>query len=455
MHSKTGKPKKILLVDDEEIIRDALKRFLEEKTYTVTSVTNGKLARDLLSIEAFDLVLSDIHMPGSQIGGMELLNYVRQHYPKIPVVLMTGFATLAETAEAQSNGVAGFIAKPFNREELAKIIENLCEVSSPTTAVLEPVDVDEDYSKLSIDDFISGKQIKFNVYVRISKVKYVKIAHKGEDLDPDRVHNYKVKGIQHLYLTKQDFLEYMKFNLGLSRAVKESTKIEPVRKMRFLKHTVEVILERVHSEELEQESFGDARAAVETMTSFLMESSGTFDLIAALNQHSDFLYAHSLGVSIYAVMIGKKLEWHSTASSYKLSMSGLLHDIGKKEIAKDIILKSRLSMTTDEVKIFETHPTRGMEILSRVPTVPEDILQIINQHHERDSGTGYPNRLMKLKIHPLAKVIAVADEFCKLTIEGPDHGNLTPLKAVERLEQLHAHSLDGAAIAALKKSILK
>jgi response regulator RpfG family c-di-GMP phosphodiesterase len=449
MESKA--PKRILLVEDEEVILEALKKFLEKHNYKVTTVTNGKLARDLMGFDPFDLVISDIHMPGSPISGVELLAFVKNNMPGVPVVLMTGFATLAETKDAYTNGAAAFLAKPFDRNELLKTVQKLFHVEVDENKTPDEIDEDENYSKISIDDFVSGKEIKFSVFVRLSKSKYIKVAHQGEDLDIERVRIYKQKGMQFLYLTRDDFLSYMKQSLGLALAVRASPKIENGKKMRFLKHTGEVIFEHIYSSEINKEVFDNAKMIMETTLSFVTESQQTFDLVDSLNQHSDYLYAHSLGVSLYSVMIAKKMEWFSTPTAYKLSMGGLLHDIGKKEIDPALLLKPRSAYTAEEVKLIETHPVRGMELLSHVSTISDDVLQIVLQNHERDNGTGYPQRLMKSKIHPLARVVSVADEFCKLVIDGPDRKRIAPLQAVDRLVALYGSTIDAGFIGALRK----
>jgi HD-GYP domain-containing protein (c-di-GMP phosphodiesterase class II) len=108
-------------------------------------------------------------------------------------------------------------------------------------------------------------------------------------------------------------------------------------------------------------------------------------------------------------------------------------------------------MSMDEIKMLETHPTRGAEILSRLSTVPTDVLQIALQHHERDLGTGYPSGVKKGKTHPLARLVGVADEFCYWVIKGPDSPGIPPLEAVERITMLNGNTIDPLFLQALRK----
>lgn len=90
-------------------------------------------------------------------------------------------------------------------------------------------------------------------------------------------------------------------------------------------------------------------------------------------------------------------------------------------------------MSVDEVKRHQSHTTRGMEILSSVRSVPGDILQIVLHHHKNCIGTGWPSGLKKMYIHPLARVVSVADEFCHLILGSQDSAPLPIPEALEKI----------------------
>ncbi|MEK7691507.1 MAG: HD domain-containing phosphohydrolase, partial [Bdellovibrionota bacterium] len=129
-------------------------------------------------------------------------------------------------------------------------------------------------------------------------------------------------------------------------------------------------------------------------------------LFRSLAGHSDYLYAHSLGVGVYSVMVGRAMDWVSPTNLNKLALAGMLHDIGLKEIDRNIINRPRLDWNPDEVREFETHPRRGAEALSRVAELSEDVLTVALQHHEDQLGAGYPLRLLRSHIHPMARLVA-------------------------------------------------
>lgn len=442
--------KHVLVVDDEDLFRNALASTLKHEGYKVTAVQHGKLAQDVIGLEKVDAVISDINMPG--MSGIELLHQLKKTNPELPVVLMTGFSDLKETTEAYDLGAKGFLAKPFKKEELLELLKViLADNLDAKDADVSEENQDLNYCKLSIDDFISGKEIKFDIYVRLSATKYVKIAHQGEDMPVERIRAYKGKNIRFLFMRKEDFRKYLGMNLTLLPLVNASDAISKEKKDAFIRHTNEVILENIYLNEVTEETFENAKMIVESSVSLLSDSNDLFGLLKMLNSHTDHLYAHSVAVSMYSVMIAKEMHWTSPANIYKVAMGGLLHDIGKKEVPREILDKARKAMTPEEVKMYETHPYRGMEILNQLSSVPSDVLQIVLQHHENCLGLGYPMKLSKNRTHPMARLVCVANEFCKLVVKGPDGPRMTPHDALQRMHTVQSDRLDSTFFSALMR----
>ena len=108
--------KKIMVVDDEAGILRVLDRTLRKAGYSVRGIISPREVVPLLQKEEFDLVLLDMVMPG--VDGLELLRAVRQAAPRIPVILMTGYASPDMIASTMGAGAQSFMAEPFAPEEL-------------------------------------------------------------------------------------------------------------------------------------------------------------------------------------------------------------------------------------------------------------------------------------------------------------------------------------------------
>ncbi len=105
---------RILVADDERVVRDGCRRVLSGKGYDVLAAEDGKEALDLLHSEQVDLILLDLKMP--VMGGEEVLKHVRSRRPDVPVIIITGHGTVDNAVECMKNGAYDFVTKPFQVE---------------------------------------------------------------------------------------------------------------------------------------------------------------------------------------------------------------------------------------------------------------------------------------------------------------------------------------------------
>src|SRR5688572_5507981 len=114
------KPKQILLVDDEESLRRVTQLELEDLGFSVSTVADGQAALNLLATAPFQIVITDLKMPG--MSGMDLLRRVRNDYPETAVIMITAFGSIEGAVEAMKNGAVDYITKPIDIDELVILI---------------------------------------------------------------------------------------------------------------------------------------------------------------------------------------------------------------------------------------------------------------------------------------------------------------------------------------------
>jgi len=122
---------KILVVDDEQSLREVLSIMLKRTGYAVTSVADGEEAIELLNKDIFDLVITDLRMP--KIDGMEVLKAAKSASPETVVLIITGFASADSGVEAMKQGAYDYLTKPFQVDEVQMIIRNALEKRRLTT----------------------------------------------------------------------------------------------------------------------------------------------------------------------------------------------------------------------------------------------------------------------------------------------------------------------------------
>ncbi len=121
-------PPRILIVDDEEILREAIGMIVESEGYQATCAQNGSEALEIVRRQPFDLVITDMKMPG--LDGMEVLREVKLLAPNIKVIIITGFAA-EDPSTAIRAGADDFIYKVFNRTQLLAAIDRLIGPGKP------------------------------------------------------------------------------------------------------------------------------------------------------------------------------------------------------------------------------------------------------------------------------------------------------------------------------------
>ena len=116
---------RILIVDDELVIRESLAGWLKRDGYEVGTAAGGEEALDLLKQKGFDILLLDIQLDG--MSGMEVLSRVKEEYPDIDVVMITAFGSVQSAVQAMKSHAFDYLLKPFDPDELGLMIKKLVQ----------------------------------------------------------------------------------------------------------------------------------------------------------------------------------------------------------------------------------------------------------------------------------------------------------------------------------------
>ncbi|HEX9873414.1 MAG TPA: sigma-54 dependent transcriptional regulator [Deferrimonas sp.] len=116
---------RILIVDDEEGMRRLLVRVLAKEGFETCAVASGREAMQQVAVDSFDLVITDIHMPG--MGGLELLDELKAFDPALPIVVITAYGTVESAVQALRAGAYDYITKPFETDEIRLTVAKALE----------------------------------------------------------------------------------------------------------------------------------------------------------------------------------------------------------------------------------------------------------------------------------------------------------------------------------------
>lgn len=158
-----------------------------------------------------------------------------------------------------------------------------------------------------------------------------------------------------------------------------------------------------------------------------------FDMLYNMRTISDSVYAHCLNVALISRMIGRWLKLPSHDLDV-LTLSGLLHDIGKLKVPDEILNKPGF-LTDEEFAQIRQHPKYGYEILKNQPNMDPRIKKSALMHHERCDGTGYPSGLSEDFIENFAMIVAIADVYDAMTAARSYRAPLCPFQVISNFEK--------------------
>jgi two-component system, NtrC family, response regulator PilR len=159
---------RILVVDDEESIREFLEIMLKKEGYEVTTAEDGAKAKEILTKKTFDMVISDMQMPN--LTGIELLRHVRESYPDLVFMIITAFGTTETAVEAMKLGAYDYLTKPFKIDEVRLNIANALRSKNLETEVrVLKKELVKEYSFQNMVGNSDAMHSVFNLIQRVSQ----------------------------------------------------------------------------------------------------------------------------------------------------------------------------------------------------------------------------------------------------------------------------------------------
>ncbi|WP_415063951.1 HD-GYP domain-containing protein [Bdellovibrio sp.] len=310
----------------------------------------------------------------------------------------------------------------------------------------------EDYVAVSRDEFIVGTQVPVDIFLKLSESKYVMILKEGAIVRFDQMH-FPEKA-EWLYVRKTDYHKCVGQTLTVAGIVLDSDKISQEKKTVFLSKAADSIFKEIEHLGFDHQTLEHSKIVSKSIQTLVENKPDIAAVITMMSNLNDDLIRHSMMVSAISVIIARSMKWTLAQNLEKLALGALLHDVGMKELPDEILEMPRHAMTRDQAAVYESHVYRGVEILRSMPSISDDIIAIVLEHHENAPGQGYPRRLRDIKINPFARVVALADCFSEIVMESPNnpHPKTAPA-ALQFIEIALGQPFHKPAFAALKQAL--
>lgn len=158
----------VLIIDDDRNLRFAFRRVLDARTYTIDEAGTGEEGLAMATSQPYDVILLDLRMPG--MSGMEVLQKLLALDSKTPVIMMTAFGTTDTAIQAMKHGAYDFVLKPFDIEEIQRVVQHAAEAKRLMSRRVEVIEDDRVSEATDTDTLIGRSRAMQEVYKQIGRV---------------------------------------------------------------------------------------------------------------------------------------------------------------------------------------------------------------------------------------------------------------------------------------------
>lgn len=437
---------RVLAVDDNSSLLRFLVSAFTANGCTVTAAPTAERALELIGAEDFDLVVSDIKMPG--LSGLDLLRAVKGRQPATPVVLITGAPSVNSAVFGLRHGAYDYLPKPFSIKEVQQLVERVrADREKWNGQAPLPAGLAEELSRrqVSVEMLFRIGDLALQTQEPRAFVEKV-LQFTGESVRSDgalmllRDEQGGFTTIQQGDPAVVDELRALlqaNFDRVVSQGAREALlltrpggRAEAVAAMipgvgqslgvlcvgrlvttgAFLPDERDVVIGFAQATAVALQKLvlreDHERNLVDTITAF----------VNAIESKDPYLKGHSARVALYATEIARVMQLDEDTVQV-VSRGAMLHDLGKLSIM-DTILRKPERLTEEEFTLIKAHPVVGDRILKPLRFLAREACAV-RHHHERYDGSGYPDGLSGENIPLVARIVTVADVFDAVTSNRP------------------------------------
>lgn len=310
----------------------------------------------------------------------------------------------------------------------------------------------DDYVALSREEFIEGTEAPVDVFLKLSESNYLMILKEGANVHFDQMH-FSAKA-EWLYVRREDYHKFVGRNLMVAGIVLDSDKVGPEKKSLYLSRAADSIFKEIQEMGFNHQALEHSKIVSKSILKLVDHKPDIASVVDMMANLSNGLIRHSMMVSAISVIIARSMRWTLSHNLEKLALGALLHDVGLKEIPKEILDLPRHALSQEQIEIYESHVYRGVEILRSMPSISDDILAIVLEHHENAPGQGYPRRIRDIKMNPFSRIVALADCFVDVITESVNNPNPKSVgSAIQYIEVSLGQPYHKVAFLALKQAL--
>lgn len=422
----------ILIAEDIEELRELIVMMVQGHFQCeIFEAANGADGIEILRSQKIDLVISDYNMPKK--NGGDVFKFLRTQSKTTPYVMLSSDLPV-QHPEFDGDGHFGYIEKPFTDAAIQMQVQKMMDES---LAKLEA----NAYIPISISNLISIKTLHASVYLKLGDTKFIKILTEGAVFTEEDYKKYNEKNIKFLYVLKTEFenflLEYKKNVLARTILAQH----RPSDKIEYLAGDVSVVNQASQVFGWNAEVVTMANHNIEKVF-YLMKASGDFknSLKAMTEKNQSYLGLHTILLSMAISGMATYLKL-SDQDLLKLTSAAILHDMDLSEdfFADKINMLTMVGdlslQETPEMKLLHEHPKVSAALIKKAEFIPGGVDLIVEKHHEKPDGSGFPLGLKASQIDLLSAIFILVEDVIYGYII--DQGKIDAIDYLKRKEAFY------------------
>ncbi len=442
----------ILVVDDEEDIRRLLSLALRRVGYQVSTAGDPRQALDILRDSFYELVVTDLRMPG--MNGLDLLRRISERHPLTKGIVLTGYGSIQSAVEATKLGADNYLTKPIVIEEFLQIVRTTLERGQPLRAAPAPtleVSTLAALTRLLAQPSLELPEMAQGCVDVVASMLgghvHLSIVDTGTGLPLLEVQKGDRHGLPPSPIEVPEAETHLLAATLMPGAARYSGSLHVLRPpylAPFRKEEAQLVEVAANQIGIAFANLLAGRSLASTQRELREMSLQTVRaLVRAVEMRDRYTAGHSARVARYAVALARSLGYGENEIE-NLRVAALLHDVGKIGIS-DLLLNKAGPLTPDERARIQEHPTMGCQIVEGVQSLAASV-PLIRHHQESFDGQGYPDRLAGEQIPGGARILAVADSFEAITATRAYRPGRTVAEALEILNAGSGQQWDSSLV---------
>lgn len=298
----------------------------------------------------------------------------------------------------------------------------------------EKMPTGSEYLKIPLSEFAEEDSLPMDLYFESEPGKVQKLAQKNSHFSIRHLPPPLKRNLRWIFLKKEDYRLFVHFSVGQG-GLSFTSQADLQQKLSRLNQHIEKCLAEYQQQGLSLSSLDLVTNTLNNVLHLVIENPITnklFEKIEALEGSQ----LHSISVAVWTQILALRLGWSGEPTAFRVALCTLLHDVGSNENVDKLQQKNPNELSSQDIRLLEGHVLRGRDILSSISGMPAEAITVAHQHHENVDGSGYPQKLFLDNIHPISRLVSLANRFYQIYSNMQKQRSLSEAFQIFKKEQM-------------------